>query len=149
MLTSAHPGPSARSRRATPRSLAPGGPFGVPGGVGQVWALLFSLPVSVSHLLAPYWRYFSLRSREIRLRVHVRIYSHSNQLRRLFFELEPPLLRASLSSYTGRALLFPLIILVPSSRVVSNDSSAESRSTQDTCRPYPSGRMSVVDTANA
>lgn len=42
------------STRATPRSVAPGGPFGVPADerAGQVWALLFSLPVSISHLLA-------------------------------------------------------------------------------------------------
>lgn len=35
------------------------------------------------------------------------------------------------------------------SRRIERLSSAESRSTQDTCRPYPSGRVSVVDTANA
>lgn len=78
--------------------------------VGQVWALLFSLPVSVSHLLTPYRRCFSFQSGEIRLRVHVRVYSHSNQLRRLFFELKPSLLsRLSQPIYTGRALLSPLL----------------------------------------
>jgi len=56
--------------------------------VGQVWALLFSLPVSISHLLACSRARDASRSDpkgggEIRLRVHVRVYSHSNQLRRL------------------------------------------------------------------
>lgn len=47
--------------RAIPRSLAPGGPFGVPDRVvGQVWALLFSLPVSISHLSVSYVRNASL-----------------------------------------------------------------------------------------
>lgn len=59
--------------------------------VGQVWALLFSLPVSIFHLLlVPLLARslarclsFSIRRRGIRLRVHVRVYSHFNQLRRL------------------------------------------------------------------
>lgn len=131
MLTSAHPGPSARSRRATLRSLAPGGPFGVPGGVGQVWALLFSLPVSVSHLLAPYWRYFSLQSREIRLRVHVRVYSHSNQLRRLFSE--PSLLRASPSPDPPFSPYFSAFFPRRVERLLRKVARYASR-------PYPSGR---------
>lgn len=110
--------------------------------VGQVWALLFSLSVSVSHLLAPYWRCFShqsvcaFTSASILILISSVAFSSSLSLR--FF--------APLPARTPNGP--SLIILVPSSRVVSYDSSADSCNTQDAHRHYPSGRVLVIDTAN-
>lgn len=89
----------------------------------------------------------SFQSGKIRPRVHVRIYSHSNQLHRLFFflsSLSSSPLRTS--SRMGDAPLLSaatIIILVSSSRVVSNARTPRRRVARHAGRarcPYPSGR---------
>lgn len=83
----------------------------------------------------------------IRLRVHVRVYSHSNQLRRLFFELKPSFLRASPSPYAERTFPYYFSALF-SRRIVRLLRRLVQYAGRASHRRYPSGRVLVVDTAN-
>jgi len=147
MFTSAHPGPSGRSQRATPRSLAPGGPFGVPGGSGPSVGLYYlvclfrslisSRPTGDASPSNPGRSVCAFTSASILILISSAAFSSSLSLR--FFAPFPARIP------DGPSFL-PYYFSAFFSRRIERLLRRIARYAAH--RPYPFGRVSVVDIAN-